>query len=117
METPPLPWCGLQGSGCTAQLALLVCTGDLLARTPSHCPGLQPLCSLPLHLRPGLRKCVAWWAGAGSEEGALDSQLQEEQAGGANQLPACLEGVGAWVGFRFRRGCDCKARKLQKSPD
>lgn len=28
METPPLPWCGLQGAGCTAQLALLVCTQD-----------------------------------------------------------------------------------------
>lgn len=23
------------------------------------------------------------------------------------------EGVGTWVGFRFRRGCDCKARKLR----
>lgn len=93
----------------------------LPARTPSHYPGPQPLCSLPPHPRSGHGKRGAWWAGAGPEEGALDSVTgRVGQAGPASehrQLPARpLEG-GAWVGFRVRRGCDCKARKLRESSD
>lgn len=52
------------------------------------------------------------------------TQLQEERgqaglAGRAEREPPTARlpagrGVGAWVGFRFRRGCDCKARKLRK---
>lgn len=115
-ETPSLP-CGILWGVQEAAL-----TGGLLTRTPSHYPGPQHLCHLPPHPRPGRGKDGAWWAGAGPEEGARDSvtgragQAGLAGAGGAtatNCPPACRRRVGAWVGFRFRRGCDCEARKLR----
>lgn len=131
METPSLPWCGIlwgvQEAGYPAQCRTAL-TGGLLTRTPSYYPGPQPLCNLPPHPRPGVGRTVPGGLGRAQRKEPV-TQLQEERqagqaglagAGGAtatNCPPACRRWVGAWVGFRFRRGCDCEARKLRESSD
>lgn len=60
-----------------------------------------------------------WRSGPAARKEPLTHSYRKSGAGGARSTncPPAGAGVGAWVGFKFRRGCDCKARKLQESSD
>ena len=136
METTPLLLgVGTVGSvreaGRTAQLLMRVQDGPdwgSAGQDPHISPWPPALLPPPRSPRPSLGKGrtvpvpvpVPGWAGAGPRgRSRLTQSYRKSGAGGAggenHQLPASPLGrrVGAWVGFRLRRGCDCKARKLR----
>lgn len=122
MEAPLLLW--VAPRGVSRKQTLLVS-----AEQPSRavflprCPRVAPASLQRPHSRAwlGLGKCGARGAGAAgaARKEPLTHSYRKSGAGGARSTncPPAGAGVGAWVGFKFRRGCDCKARKLQESSD
>lgn len=101
---------------CECRTAL---TGSLLAKMPSGGPSLSAAPPQPGLAWPGEMWGPGGWRGWAARKEPLTHSYRKSGAGGARSTncPPAGAGVGAWVGFKFRRGCDCKARKLQESSD